>query len=43
LTAEFFQDWPDLFRPHLVATGALAVVLLLVSYLRVRRMLLPEK
>ena len=43
LTRGVFEDIGELWRPHLKFAGATAGVFLLVAYLRLRRMLLPQK
>ena len=43
LTAEFFADLPELWRTHLRLSIAGSAALLLLAYLRVRRMLLPDR
>lgn len=43
LTRGVFEDIGELWRPHLKFAGATAGVFLVVAYLRLRRMLLPQK
>jgi hypothetical protein len=43
LTAGFFQELPELWKVHLGLTFGLSLIFFLFAYMRVRRMLLPEK
>jgi ABC-type transport system involved in multi-copper enzyme maturation permease subunit len=43
LTSGFFEDVSELWRAHLALAGGLSIVFLLFAYVRVRRLLAPEK